>query len=248
MTSTFLAKDELPSTTFSLPSTSTTASTPSSTNVAATGNGAANNNGMQRGASYFFGFLITFIALLLIFIGCGVSTRRRFARRRQLFAVTELDWGAPGATNIEQERPGLYDPWLAKGDVYWDSMKPLSAVAILPTDAAGISLPPSKTAQQSVLERMRHRIFHPHLFGFSHTHRGEREASLVADPALSEAKTTPVSTAASPDMLEVTVMIAMPAPHATRSTRNSSGHDEKLLDEYVFGVSRIDWKGKEWVS
>lgn len=38
---------------------------------------------MQRGASYFFGFLITFVVLLLIFVGCGVVSRRRFAARRR---------------------------------------------------------------------------------------------------------------------------------------------------------------------
>jgi hypothetical protein len=48
---------------------------------------------MQRGASYFFGFLITFVVLLLIFVGCGVVSRRRFsARQRARFEWDMEPW------------------------------------------------------------------------------------------------------------------------------------------------------------
>ncbi len=54
--------------------------------------------GMQRGASYFFGFLITFVVLLVIFVGCGILSRRRFlARRRRRF-----DWDMEPWTEVTQ--------------------------------------------------------------------------------------------------------------------------------------------------
>lgn len=39
-------------------------------------------NRATRGVNYFFGFLITFITLLLLFVVCGVGSRRRAAARR----------------------------------------------------------------------------------------------------------------------------------------------------------------------
>ena len=45
--------------------------------------GSNESGGTQRGVNYFFGFLLTFVGLLIIFIACGVASRRRFARRRQ---------------------------------------------------------------------------------------------------------------------------------------------------------------------
>lgn len=60
---------------------------------------------MQEGANYFFGFLITFVALLLIFLGCGVGSRQRAAARRRAMLMSGLDaWatedGAEGGSGI----------------------------------------------------------------------------------------------------------------------------------------------------
>jgi hypothetical protein len=38
---------------------------------------------MTRGANYFFGFLVTFIVVLLLFVACGIGSRRRAAARRR---------------------------------------------------------------------------------------------------------------------------------------------------------------------
>src|SRR5262245_20603756 len=49
----------------------------------------SNDNGpgpMSKNANYFFGFLIAFVALLLLLISCGFASRR-FAYRRRMMAL-----------------------------------------------------------------------------------------------------------------------------------------------------------------
>ena len=61
-----------------------------------------------RGANYFFGFLITFVVLLLIFVGCGIGSRRRFLARRRDGMFDGLDpWGQP--RREEQKEPVFYE-------------------------------------------------------------------------------------------------------------------------------------------
>lgn len=101
-------------------SSTTTTDTPSTTFAAAptqTQQTTQNDGGMNRGASYFFGFLITFIALLVLFIACGVGSRRRLRRRgvaggigaNAFFAPWEL--GA-GSREMLGERPRMWDVWV----------------------------------------------------------------------------------------------------------------------------------------
>jgi len=37
----------------------------------------SSGSGSQNGSNYFFGFIATFIVLLLIFVSCGIGSRRR---------------------------------------------------------------------------------------------------------------------------------------------------------------------------
>lgn len=84
-----------------------------------------NNGGdsdMQHGANYFFGFLITFVVLLLLFIGCGIGSRRRFAQRRALFLATlDPQWGMP--KEILPPRPSFFEmPFVISDDKSgWDN-------------------------------------------------------------------------------------------------------------------------------
>jgi hypothetical protein len=68
---------------------------------------------MQRGASYFFGFLITFVVLLLIFMCCGVGSRRRYLARRALMSRNEWEAETPPA------KPALWEAQLEKGGLDW---------------------------------------------------------------------------------------------------------------------------------
>ena len=96
-----------PSTTFSSP-------TPTDTSGEST-------EGTPRGANYFFGFLITFVGLLIIFIVCGIGSRRRLARRRGLNDTLE-----PSSRFRKLEggetRPEFYEPPLVPGEDRWSSL------------------------------------------------------------------------------------------------------------------------------
>ncbi|KAF8962560.1 hypothetical protein BDZ97DRAFT_1759170 [Flammula alnicola] len=77
--------------------------------VATTTDGGDSGGMAQRGANYFFGFLITFVVLLLIFVGCGIGTRRRFMTRRQAMLFGGLEqWGSLGP-DVAKERPKFYE-------------------------------------------------------------------------------------------------------------------------------------------
>lgn len=78
---------------------------------------------MQRGANYFFGFLITFVALLLIFVGCGVGSRRRTAARRRAMMLNGMDgWGDGTGAGITQTEPSFWEPKFADGGDRWDAI------------------------------------------------------------------------------------------------------------------------------
>jgi len=77
--------------------------------------GPSNSGGnTQRGASYFFGFLITFVVLLLIFVGCGVVSRRRFsARQRARFEWNMEPWAERTREGVGYVPPVLVEKYLA---------------------------------------------------------------------------------------------------------------------------------------
>ncbi|KAF7426235.1 hypothetical protein PC9H_008602 [Pleurotus ostreatus] len=192
--------------------------------------GGVNNGGMQKGANYFFGFLIAFIALLLVFVGCGVGTRRRFMMRRGVMG----DWAGPASPYNEsapQKEPLFVESWLEKGGDRWKNMTPLSTTAIRPrpkTPEPSITPLPVTT-----LSSFRQLIPHPH-FPF----RRHLPPSTVVKQENSE--TTP-----SPESLAVTVMIAMPTQ---KSDVEHQHQEDEPLPEYSFGVAQVDWRGKHWIS
>lgn len=99
----------------SLPA-STTAFSPSSTDT-----GGQTIEGTPRGANYFFGFLITFVGLLIIFIICGIGSRRRLARRRVLNGTLEPS-GRLRKFEGGETRPRFYEPSLVVGEDRWSSL------------------------------------------------------------------------------------------------------------------------------
>ena len=96
-------------------SASTTAfSSPTDTGDESTG-------GTPRGANYFFGFLITFVGLLIIFIICGIGSRRRLARRRGLNDALE-PLGRFRTLEGGETRPEFYERTLVVGEDRWISL------------------------------------------------------------------------------------------------------------------------------
>lgn len=81
-------------------------------NFATESGGSPNNSGgsTQHGASYFFGFLITFVVLLLIFVGCGVVSRRRFSARQR----ARFEWNMQPWAERMEEGVGYVPPVLVE--------------------------------------------------------------------------------------------------------------------------------------
>jgi hypothetical protein len=81
----------------------------------------SNPGPMSKDANYFFGFLIAFVALLLLLVSCGFASRR-FAYRRRMAA---LEMGLDGTAGpwrdddpwqlgsvTQQSRPMHWDAWM----------------------------------------------------------------------------------------------------------------------------------------
>ncbi|KAF4564623.1 hypothetical protein EYR40_010790 [Pleurotus pulmonarius] len=206
----------------------TVSPTPATTTTPSPG---VDNGGMQKGANYFFGFLIAFIALLLVFVGCGVGTRRRFMMRRGVMG----DWAGPASLYSEsapQKEPMFVESWLEKGGDRWESMTPLSTTAIRPqpqTPEPSIAPLPVTT-----LSTFRQLIPHPHLPFRRHL-----------SPPSTVAKRESLESTPPPESLAVTVMIAMPIQ---KSDVEHQHQDDEPLPEYTFGVTQVDWRGKHWIS
>lgn len=76
------------------------------------------------GVNYFFGFLLTFVGLLILFILCGIGSRRRFTSRRELNYALE---GRSSNGKIERgETPQFYEPSFVVGEDKWSGLMPLS--------------------------------------------------------------------------------------------------------------------------
>lgn len=86
----------------------------------------SDTGGMSHGANYFFGFLITFVVLLLIFVGCGIGSRRRFLARRQGMLMGTLEPWAPTTPGGEFRRPILHEKPLVLGEDDWSSIQVIS--------------------------------------------------------------------------------------------------------------------------
>lgn len=84
-----------------------------------TDTGGESTGGTPRGANYFFGFLITFVGLLIIFIICGIGSRRRLARRRGSNDALEPLGRKPEG---EETRPEFYERPLVVGEDRWSSL------------------------------------------------------------------------------------------------------------------------------
>jgi len=192
----------------------------------------------QRGSNYFFGFLITFIILFFIFVGCGIASRRRLLRARGENALVGDPWGML-RPNVEQKRPTFYDyPLAAPTKVdHWEKIMPLSATLLkgnskTSLDETGDS-PRSFSPPNSDLEAAAdghatpYRIFP----GFSlHQWMARRR-----DPPEREKETYD-----SPEALNIAVVIAMPC--SPKDRRRTLGYTDFVrLTERQFGTTIVPW-------
>ena len=180
---------------------------------------------MSSGANYFFGFLITFVVLLLIFVACGIGSRRFFYSRRTLFVNDVTDW----ATQTTQ--PTFWEAWLKEGGPNWNTMAvstkktnqnslPILFFFFLSFQPLSASLVRRKNEDLETPPPQRH---HPFVTFFSKPSR-QTDAPQPVDEE-------------PPDDLQLAVMISMPSSHDREQ-------QEKRPMEYEIGVTRVPWRDK----
>ncbi|PPR06798.1 hypothetical protein CVT24_011297 [Panaeolus cyanescens] len=187
---------------------------------------------MNRGANYFFGFLITFVVLLLIFVGCGVLSRRRLMTRRQ--AVLLETWGT-GEGDMLVRAPTLLEKSMVKSNPGWMSLMPLSVKLlrgpqfVLQGDGPLTSIPHLDLPRQ--LEAGDYsRPGHSSLSIPSWIQEESKRLSLRH-----KEKTLPV------EGIEIVVMIIMPSETHLRQGIVDDDDDSRLLPEYQMGVATLPW-------
>ncbi|KAF9476943.1 hypothetical protein BDN70DRAFT_881721 [Pholiota conissans] len=213
-----------------------------------------------RGANYFFGFLITFVVLLLIFVGCGIGSRRRFLARRRDGLFDGLDpWGQPRGE--EQKEPVFYEHPLREPifEDKWMYTTPLSMTLLRQPKETPTSADSDPTrdleANDPTTAARRTRSGHdanathpsyPRSIAAFITPFHERKQSMQDAPDATEY--------GAPEALDIAVMIAMPSPDHPRSQRppsssssmyKSRADSEKSntppLPDVQIGVAHIPW-------
>ncbi|KAF9233420.1 hypothetical protein BU15DRAFT_80126 [Melanogaster broomeanus] len=216
-------------------------------------------------ASYFFGFIITFVVLLLLFVGCGVGSRRRFT-------FLGMTWGAGGRQDVDEGafggrgrggrrkfvRPVFWEAWMyPKGDPdgqegRWEGIQPVSASFIRPPlnpsygaqfKSDHSSLRPS-SSQISVTDSQPHGRLHRlrtalNPYGFHRHH-----------PCTDQPPKPPPPERPPPEAVQIAVMIRMPSPSSWAwdtgnserpSTSRSVGEQTSELGEYQIGITQLPW-------
>ncbi|KAF9051468.1 hypothetical protein BJ165DRAFT_1524405 [Panaeolus papilionaceus] len=190
---------------------------------------------MNRGANYFFGFLITFVVLLLIFVGCGILSRRRLMVRRQA-ALLET-WGAGDGDGLLKV-PTMLEKPIVTSEPDWMFLMPLTARLLCGPQLILRGDDPITSTEPRVEDPG------PHLDASEHPRHGRSSLNLPSwiheeSKKLSlrhREKPLPV------EAIEVAVMITMPSemqlPHVPE---HASDDDTQQLPEYQLGVATMPW-------
>ncbi|KAF8888522.1 hypothetical protein BD779DRAFT_1800155 [Infundibulicybe gibba] len=211
----------------------------------------------QRGANYFFGFLITFVALLLIFVGCGVSSRRRFAARRRAVLA------AAAARPADDGKPRVWDVWVPPEKAAhlwergpdWDKITPLAARtvhldAIKAAEAAAASsstlfLPESVVGTRAPTPV----LVEPPLISLDLLvpewvlrRREMRAAGLLDGKGRKKGKK---GKEVKETRMQVTVLVAMPAPRQVQAQKHEKAEEEEGPGHVEIGVASVPWRGEE---
>jgi len=223
--------------------TGTTSSTSSST---ATSSSTGGSSGGNSSANYFFGFLITFIALLLIFVGCGIGSRRGF----RIHTGGAWDEAVQRAKIVEkQTRPAFWETWLKNLDDQeswrWRAIMPISATLMRGDPNSRIK--EEETSGYSEESATSDGVVAPVSIS------GLRPRALRSLIPGRRKNKIPDKPDGPPKSVQVAVMIAMPSP--TRLNNNTSvmeGSSQQRqqpstgeLGEYQIGVISVPWEHGE---
>jgi len=228
---------------------STSSVSPSSTSVLPTTSETPTSSGSSSNSSanYFFGFLITFIVLLLIFVGCGIGSRRGF---RFTGTGGGSVWDeAVGRARIaeKQTQPIFWETWLkgigGKDSWSWDTIMPISATFIRAESLIqeDILSPSDNDGSSSILDRP-----------LSAQGFRTRSRTLRSLFSRSHNREKPTSTDHPPGAIQVSVMVAMPSaarpPYTLGDAGSSRGSCDPAISEFgefQIGTARIPWEDGE---
>ncbi|CAA7267274.1 unnamed protein product [Cyclocybe aegerita] len=238
----------------------TATSAPSSDSSGDSG-GSGSGGDSSRGANYFFGFLITFVLLLLIFAGCGLGSRRRmFFSRRFQNADAFGPWTTYGEDGIgrgEVVEPVVYEKTFEKAEETgdkWGDLKPLSATLVRrPRDQSDAS----SAQKPSLPEDPPSDPAHPNPTAVSAT-PAEPHRSLPAWFPGRKRKHPPGPPTAEPEdvpeAIQVAFLIVMPsvassslyAPKTPIDEEKAAALRERERDfempEYQIGMATVPWE------
>ena len=147
---------------FTTITSTSTSTTPNPTNPLPGVSDSGNSGSGQRGANYFFGFLITFVVLLLIFVGCGIGSRRRFLARRNAALFAGLDpWGAALRDGRAAQAPRMYELYVGGAKRVEDKWAETTVRACVLAFTYGVNADFSGVFQPLSLTLLRQRVEGP---------------------------------------------------------------------------------------
>jgi len=183
------------------------------------------------GNTDFFGFLIAFAALLIVLMGCGMGSRRRFVARRRAMLAEVDPWAFVPPTR--QPEPKYWEPPLTKGGDDWTMIMPLSVAVLHDIDAErGVPRRPRETPRNTS-------SFFPlsSWVPFIRANLGtsSRRKKPTEDPEACENEKPP-------NDLEVQVAVLIAMPSLPRPSNDDESAWERLA-EYQIGAVRVRWEG-----
>ncbi|KAH7928615.1 hypothetical protein BV22DRAFT_1126424 [Leucogyrophana mollusca] len=190
----------------------------------------SSSNSNMASANYFFGFVITFVVLLLVFVACGIGSRRRFA-----FIGTAWDRNAERSRRtVEKPCPSFWETWLKPTDNFgsgdWSAIQPISALF-------------TRQKITSKVEDESHP--QPRMYG------GLASGFVIPEGGRWRTKPkAPERSASPPEALQIAVMLAMPSPSRSFCHPPNEGpshraeelvHTGGAQGEYQIGITSVPW-------
>ncbi|KIY53304.1 hypothetical protein FISHEDRAFT_55373 [Fistulina hepatica ATCC 64428] len=184
-----------------------------------------------NGANYFFGFLVTFFVLLLMFIACGIGSRRRWTRAMALAHELERTGGLPG-----QSEPRMTEIWLSApdrklkdgdgGGVQWEAIMPAGVAVDLAEPTASSSSPASMRHEGARWRTLLNRL------SLHRRHPPRQVKEVVPDACTDdiESNVPVVAKPPPPRTVHVAVMISMPSPPSSHPSSSSAEVSQEAGD------------------
>ncbi|KIM70676.1 hypothetical protein SCLCIDRAFT_162500 [Scleroderma citrinum Foug A] len=209
----------------------------------ATSTPSSSGSGSQNGSNYFFGFIATFIVLLLIFVSCGIGSRRRSrfvsSAWGRTFEGNEFDealyGGLPASEWLRLLRtpPTFREAWLRPAqdvqyEAPWKDLQPISATfvrSLLPASTSKASPTLLQSQQEVTLPRSpmpprpRPRLS---IWNRLSTWLERRLTHQLPEPP-------PQPKYSSPEAVQVAVMVSMPSPFTSQCYAEGKGEGPSTL-------------------